>query len=588
MSISLPKPNRHARALVALLASFLAGCASSDSPRSQTPRTFAPPLASAARIAPGQLTPTEPRIDAVVGRPLIIPVRVNTPNVPAELSCRLDDGRLLRARLRHVVVEPQLAPTWLPGTGPWTISDSRASTPAPNAAALDILVVSMPIDAVGQGLWLADERLELHWLPFPQRLARGLKAKKLDLGPRAVKIGSEPQTRALLAPESLNPLRRWRARLATVGLEVPSEPGADQPASGDLLTDPLLEDWANLVQERWLIGLLRLRAVDSPLAEDLLEALTATAKAPAVGRIPVWPTDPADLDRLLSLLLVGDRPGPRELELIRLWTRERPTAAAWVIDDAGPTDLSTGAAVSSVGFLNLSPSRTLAWVQRDGRAAEADLKPIDPWSFARIDARPDPLPATKPSTPATLHLSSWARPEPIASLPIAVPDQGLRVGPLLPDWTLTSLLAGSPAPADAAHTTAALVFKDNDTSRSPSGWSIFIECAVPVSGEANPVSRDDRVLLFFGAASTASPAIECRPAAQSSSTSPAAPGRWTANVPIPSSAIDSQGVLRLGILRLDPLGRRSAFPRPLLPWDTAPGRVALRLRPSATSPGAAP
>ncbi|NDC64935.1 MAG: hypothetical protein EBZ59_13370, partial [Planctomycetia bacterium] len=202
----------------------------------------------------------------------------------------------------------------------------------------------------------------------------------------AMKNPKEPLLLDLTAPS----FGIYSAKMAKAQGAV-SEPGADQPATGDLLTDPLLEDWANLVQERWLIGLLRLRAVDSPLAEDLLEALTATAKAPAVGRVPVWPTDPADLDRLLSLLLVGDRPGPRELELIRLWNRERPTAAAWVIDDAGPTDLSTGAAVSSVGFLNLSPSRTLAWVQRDGRAAEADLKPIDPWSFARIDARPDPL-----------------------------------------------------------------------------------------------------------------------------------------------------------------------------------------------------
>lgn len=544
------------------------------------------PLPSAPQLPTGQLQATEPRIDAVVGRPLIIPVRMveGSRITSGNYAARLDDGRPVRARLFRVRVEPSIAPTWLPGTGPWTISDesSRATLP-PGGAEFDALWISMPLDAVGQGIWIGQERLEVRWLPFPQRLGKGLKNRRLDLGRRAVRLTSEPQTRALLAPESLNPLRRWRARLASVGLDIPSEPGADQPASGDLLADPLLEDWANLVQERWLIGLLRLRDVDPPLAEDVIEALTATATAPSVGRVPVWPCDPGDLDRLLGLLLAGDKPGSRELEQIRRWERERPGAAAWVSDDSGSIDLATGVPVPSVGFLNLSPSRALAWVSVANLASEADLKPVEPWSFSRIDIRPDALTLSRSevgsAVAATLHLSNWSRPEVLAPTPLPVPAAGRRLGPFLPDWTLVTLLAGSPPVSDPAWSGAALLYRErNSAGASDSGWSIYVECAV--AGQPDPA---EKVTVFLGPTASPRAVLELRP---SPGTSGAPQDRWTARAQIPATAIEAGGVVRLAMVRIDAFGRRTAFPRPLLPWDSVPGRVTLRLE--QASPGGQP
>lgn len=562
------------------------GC--SSTPRSDGPRrpTYAAPLASSPQLPEGQLLPTEPRIDAVIGRPLIIPVRVveGSKITPGNYAAKLDDGRPVRARFFRVRVEPSIAPTWLPGTGPWTISDD-ASRPevSPGGARIDALWISTPLDAVGQGIWIGQERLDVRWLPFPQRLGKGLKNRRLDLGRRAVKLASEPQTRALLGPESLNPLRRWRARLASVGLDIPSEPGADQPASGDLLADPVLEDWANLVQERWLIGLLRLRDVDSPLAEDVIEALTATATASSVGRVPVWPCDPADLDRLLGLLLSGEKPGPRELEQIRRWERERPGAAAWVSDDAGSIDLATGVPVPAVGFLNLSPSRALAWVSVGNLASEADLKPVEAWSFSRVDIRPDAMTLAGgdagAAVKATLHLSNWSRPDVLAPTPLPVPVAGRRLGPFLPDWTLLTLLAGSPPAADPAWNGAALLYRDAEAGGpADSGWSIYVECATP-----GPPDPAERVSVFLGPTVSPRAVLELRP---SVGTSGGAQERWTARARIPAQAIEAGGVVRLALFRVDALGRRTSFPRPLLPWDSTPGRVTFRLDRSV--PGSSP
>ena len=53
--------------------------------------------------------------------------------------------------------------------------------------------------------------------------------------------------------------------------------------------------------------------------------------------------------------------------------------------------------------------------------------------------------------------------------------------------------------------------------------------------------------------------------------------RWTAFLPISSSAIDPDGVLRIALERLDAGGGRATWPRALLPWHDEPGRVAIDL-----------
>jgi hypothetical protein len=53
------------------------------------------------------------------------------------------------------------------------------------------------------------------------------------------------------------------------------------------------------------------------------------------------------------------------------------------------------------------------------------------------------------------------------------------------------------------------------------------------------------------------------------------PGKWVCQIPLPAICFESDGTLRIGLERIDPRGTRSAFPRPMLPWQSEPGRVAI-------------
>jgi len=48
-------------------------------------------------------------------------------------------------------------------------------------------------------------------------------------------------------------------------------------------------------------------------------------------------------------------------------------------------------------------------------------------------------------------------------------------------------------------------------------------------------------------------------------------------LPLPPDAIEPGGRLRVGLTRTDATGRRTAWPRRLLPWDSEPGRLAVDL-----------
>jgi hypothetical protein len=53
------------------------------------------------------------------------------------------------------------------------------------------------------------------------------------------------------------------------------------------------------------------------------------------------------------------------------------------------------------------------------------------------------------------------------------------------------------------------------------------------------------------------------------------PGRWAMKVSLPSTCLESDGVLLLGAERHDARGERTAAPRAMLPWQEEPGRVAI-------------
>src|SRR2546421_4762362 len=165
--------------------------------------------------------PTERRIDAVLGRTLVVPVAIQGALNPARgVRVRLDDGRRIAAKLYWISVRAQPGePTWgwLPPAGRWEATPADANT-RPSPTGSWALVMDLPWDAVGEGLWIESERVPLNWLPDPAMVRiQGTE------GPWLPPLGPLPEGLAqFVALEGRSPGRRWRQLLLTDGLAPPA------------------------------------------------------------------------------------------------------------------------------------------------------------------------------------------------------------------------------------------------------------------------------------------------------------------------------------------------------------------------------
>lgn len=132
--------------------------------------------------------------------------------------------------------------------------------------------------------------------------------------------------------------------------------------------------------------------------------------------------------------------------------------------------------------------------------------------------------------------------------------------------------------------------------RKTSGqWMLYFEIArTPRAPEAagSPLADHSELVLYFGprgAGAAASRAVrvladgsmfevrggQAVPLGKASAVQAA--DRVSLWVPVPEQAIEGGKALRLGLIRIDEQGRRSAWPRPMLPWQTEPGRIGIDL-----------
>jgi hypothetical protein len=543
------------------------------------------------------VTPIESRIHAVYGRTLVIPVRVRGRFEFADaLQVRLDDKRAIPSRLFRVSVNNTADGGWLPAPGQWTVE--LASKPASDKAgfSVHVVVASLPFDAVGQGLWLEQHRIALNWLPEPPMLAAELKLTADAVRwPEASPFSGEPSVRDLIESERISPLRRWRYRLVkgSLGAATQAEPLPPEVLV-DAFPDPVLEAWARQREDRWIVGLKKLRSVDPALADRLVESLRLIARFPGDVAAPIWNTDQGELEELVQTLLNPDLADKARLARVTEWLDARPRASAWVIDDAGAPDVATGQATPTIAMLNLTRSSALGFVALRGRPSAQEMTAIEPLRTSVLSIRDqDPI-ADGPAgpTPVVIHIGDWSRPAAIADRPVPAPSSGVRLGPFVPDWTCGDLLAGVQPPPDAAGLTAALLFRSPGQA-SPDAWTLYVECH---AGDG-AVSEEDRLSVFLGPlgpgaeAITVSPDGAVVPGGYAKDVSVVTEnGRWVVQLKIPSDLIESDGTLRLAMTRSDRRGRRWAYPRPMLPWEDQPGRVAIATRaPGAPArPGPAP
>src|SRR5262249_14501255 len=93
--------------------------------------------------------------------------------------------------------------------------------------------------------------------------------------------------------------------------------------------------------------------------------------------VPAW-ADPAESQRLLADLLENRDDPHRLVAGARDWLSHRPTASAWVSDDAGLLDAESKMPLPRVGVANFSETRAITWAKVEQDARSPELTTIDP------------------------------------------------------------------------------------------------------------------------------------------------------------------------------------------------------------------
>jgi hypothetical protein len=532
-----------------------------------------------------RITALESRVDVILGRTLVIPVSLEGAVNPARaIKARLDDGRSITVSLSWISVAPQPASlvTWIPDPGKWTATPAAAGA-RPSGTGSWVIIADLPADAMGQGLWLGRDRTALNWLPSPGfvKSREGPIDWSSPIGP----LVQSPSLAQLAASESRSPIRRWRHRLLVGGLAPSDDPLAEAAPASDAFSDPVIEAFARQVEGRWQVALATLWMAD-PYVANLVKRRLANVIDFGNGTIaPAWPAATADLDALLADLLNVRLQPAQQVDRARAWLDTQPAAAAWIIDDAGQRDAMTGLTLGTIGAANLTERDTLGWTGVDS----PDLIALPGFTAATILASgtkttgpaPAPTRPTSPATPVEINVGTWSTTRSVMLDDTPALPPGIRLEPLRREWDMaTWLAAGAPPPIEEAWTGAGMLY----LNASDNTWNLYIECRSPTIG------AEETIRIWLGAFGAPSSVIRIfssgavtdelaprhgLPASVKGATVSRQGDTWSARIPVPTRCIEQDGTLRLGLERTDAMGRGTSWPRPMLPWQAEPGRIAV-------------
>ncbi|MFK7759233.1 MAG: hypothetical protein AB8C13_04720 [Phycisphaerales bacterium] len=557
------------------------------------------------------IQPISDRIDAIVAYPLVLPVRVNEPaEAKSGLRIRLDDGRAVDSSLSFIWSTPAPPSTgWTKPTPTWNSATLKQYLKSkPNHKGTWIALIDLPIDAVGQGIWIDQTRYEPNWLPSPKRILLEARddadARFWDPALSTTDLKSSYIQQAitnLLA----DPFNRWRATLMITGFH-PDRSSATSPTQSDrdliaihteLLqsdTDQVLAQIADHFTARWQIILGRIWLIDPAVANRLKAQLTRTATTGELA-IPLWTDDTAQLSALAHDLLSPFVNDELRVQRVDAWLSTQPHAMSWVIDDTGfparyPPTLSPK--IGLLWITNLpDPNQTsLARVQSVGISPHVHTTPA-----ASLTQTTLTYPTQSIVTGSQLSLprdvlvrigNQRMELKALADIPLASPP-GVLVGPLLNDWTLqafgsrNSAMGALPPPdrrvAGLIHRIANLDEPDPNV-----GWRLYLECAI------NPASPHDTTIgISIGPMGLTRASwiisrqlglLEMRTDANiiqdPTYTSTIEDDRWVIELDLPSQAITDEGYLIIGLERTDH-NAHSSWPRRMMPWQDEPGRFVI-------------
>ena len=551
-------------------------------------------LACGCASRPGA-APSLPRLDCTPGQTLVIPLDESWPAwLHGAVTATLDVGKPIRGEVRRVEVAMDLAraageearAAWLPEPGVWhSVLQARGADGASPGAR--VIVLPLPDQPAPRLLRVGDRTFSLNWLDDPAGMlgSAGDDARGCWAAAQSTAGAVSPILSALAWPEAQSPLGRWRYRMMLGSLGAsPAGPGG-----GDLqpFEDPTIEALARQNEQRWRVALARVWLADADSCQRLKKRLTAAVDFGNGVVAPAWPSDHGELDGLLREILDPRLSLAQAASRVEGWLNAQPRAVAWVMDDAGILDARTGRGVARVVVANLTPTPTLCWVQA-ASSGGPDLRPLEGLAIQRLLAEAAP-------GRVVVHAGRWEGEVAPLQARQRVQPPGLRIGPLHPDLDMARWMSGGgDATEPEAWRTGAVLL------RSPvdGAWELYVECRAP-GGAAR--TEDDEVRIWLGPSGAPRSVLrvngqgaladEARRADLVPTPADArvlrGPDRWSFRVRIPGECIEPDGALRLGLTRHDPGGRRSAWPRPMLPWQGEPGRIVVDTD-SWDSPGGDP
>jgi hypothetical protein len=576
--------------------------------------------------APEPLATTDrtllPRLHVYPGEPVVVPLeRRYSGTGPLVVA---EDGTAIPAQLRRILVDvmspasegdersgPDAPDRWMVTPGTWRSVDSAS---AQTERGRDAIVAAIPVDLDGRLVRVAGRDYVVSVLASSPRLPRVADGSEVDdpwrpiLGPGG---GGDLALLAQVRIEAQSPLTRWRYRLLVDGLDPAAASGDEEMLDLARFDDPTIEALARQNERRWRDGLARLWGISGDLATRVRHRLSVIADFGNGLRAPAWPTDHGRMDELLESLL-DDRLTPaRVAQRTEAWLGALPPATAWVVDDAGVAAGDGSTSLPTVGIVNFTDRATLAWAMIEESSGQTPEPKALPARGAAMVVVPSP-PRDSSSPEVVAHAGEWSLALSLLPTLRATPP-GLTMAPFSPDHTMDVWQRGEMRQSRPEWTTAALLRRAPASSAGPARWEVLLECRRPSATD----SRDgnvprERVEVWFGEPGPMARAVivhedgrvERRPMTAAmqeelGGNEPPLPVTrsatgWSVRVPLPpglpgtaaSAGSDagneagtvpaaSQRLLRMGAVRIDSAGRRSAWPRPMMPWQEQPGRALI-------------